>query len=263
MQEDNKIYSHSKLSCFEQCPLKFKLRYIDKIKVKTKSIEALLGFCVHNALEYLYNEIKFRRIPKVDEIVNVYLDCWKENHNEDTKIVIKNLTLEDYFNKGIRFLTDYYTKNYPFDENTIGTEKKVEILLDENRKLIGYIDRLVHNLKEQRIEIHDYKTANNMPMQRDVDNDRQLALYSLAIKEEFGEDKEIVLIWHYLAHNKKVISRRTKEQLEKLKEDILELIKKIESTENFQPNPSKLCEWCEYKDICPFWNSKKDNLEEN
>lgn len=28
------IYSHSRLSCFEQCPQKFKLRYIDKVKTE-------------------------------------------------------------------------------------------------------------------------------------------------------------------------------------------------------------------------------------
>ncbi len=55
-------YSHSKLSTFEQCPIKFKYRYIDKIPVEfEKTIEAFLGEIVHEALEWLYTEIKAKK----------------------------------------------------------------------------------------------------------------------------------------------------------------------------------------------------------
>ena len=36
-------YSHSRLSTFEQCPLRFKYQYIDKIKREEDSIEAFMG----------------------------------------------------------------------------------------------------------------------------------------------------------------------------------------------------------------------------
>jgi len=53
-----KRYSHSKLSTFEQCPTKFKYRYIDKIPVEfEKTVEAFLGEIVHETLELLYTEI--------------------------------------------------------------------------------------------------------------------------------------------------------------------------------------------------------------
>ena len=52
-------YSHSKLCTFEQCPLKYKLRYIDKIKpVIEKTIESHLGKVVHGTLEWIYNSVK-------------------------------------------------------------------------------------------------------------------------------------------------------------------------------------------------------------
>ena len=75
-------------------------------------------------------------------------------------------------------------------------------------------------------------------------------MYSIAIKNLFGNDKEISLIWHYLAHNQRICSKRTNEQLEQLKKDIIALIKKIESTTEFPTKPSILCKWCEYKTIC-------------
>ena len=38
------VYSHSRLSCFEQCPPKYKLNYIDKVETEVEEgIEAFLG----------------------------------------------------------------------------------------------------------------------------------------------------------------------------------------------------------------------------
>ena len=34
------VYSHSRLSTFETCPLQYKLRYVDKIKKEEEGIEA-------------------------------------------------------------------------------------------------------------------------------------------------------------------------------------------------------------------------------
>jgi len=255
------IYSHSRLSTFEQCPLKFKYRYIDKIRVLKKSIESLLGFTVHNVLEYLYNQVKQGRIPSMDEIIIFYTENWKENYDENIVIIKKDLTEKDYFNKGVRFLINYYSKHKPFNDNTLEVEKRININLDEkgNFKIQGFIDRLVYNIKTQEYEVHDYKTANSIPSREKIDNDRQLALYSIAIKELFGKEKKVCLVWHYLAHDIKVCSRRTNEQLEQLKKETIELIKKIESATEFNPNKSVLCNWCEYKEICPKFNFNSQN----
>lgn len=253
------IYSHSKLSTFEQCPQKYKFKYIDKIKpLIEKTVEAHLGSSVHSALEWLYNSVKENktRIPSVDEVLEKYIEEWEKDFSKDILVVKRNMTHSDYFNKGIQFLVNYFTMHHPFSDGTIECEKEIIIELDDKTKIRGFIDRLVHNIEKEIYEIHDYKTANTLPTQEKMDEDRQLALYSIAIKEIYGKDKEVILTWHYLAHNQKIISKRTNEQLEKLKKETIELIKKIESTTNFYPNPSMLCNWCEYKDICPAFNPK-------
>ena len=261
------IYSHSRLSAFEQCPLKFKYKYIDKIIPEIeKSIEAHLGSITHETLEWLYTEVKNNSLPTIDQIIVYYSTKWEENYKPEILIVKKQFTTKDYFNKGIQFLLDYYTKHKPFDDNTLEIEKKIIFNLDETGeyKLQGFIDRLVHNLETGEYEIHDYKTGNYLPTQEKIDSDRQLALYSIAIKELFGQDKEVILIWHYLAHNIKICSKRTNEQLNQLKKETLELIKKIESTTEFPANKSVLCNWCEYKNICPKFNKpiEKENSTE-
>jgi len=257
-------YSHSRLSTFEQCRLKYKYRYIDKIKPEIeKTIESLLGSIVHEVLEYLYEEIKKEKIPSMDDILIIYINKWKEGYNEKIVIVKNNLSEKDYFNKGINFLVTYYTRHRPFDDNTLETEKRIDVNLDEekNYKIIGYVDRISYNIKNKEYEIHDYKTANSLPSKEKIENDRQLALYSIAIKEIFGKEKNVCLVWHYLAHDKKICSRRTNEQLEQLKKEIISLINKIESTKEFPSNKSILCNWCEYKSTCPEWSFEKNKKE--
>ncbi len=255
-------FSHSKISTFEQCKLKYKFRYIDKIKPEIeKSIEAHLGSCVHSSLEWLYGKVKNeKRVPTIDELVMNYSKIWNKTYNPNIQIVKKEFSAKDYFNKGLRFLMNYYTENKPFDENTLEIEKYILINLDKEGeyKLRGYIDRLVYNIEEGVYEVHDYKTANSMPTKEKVENDRQLALYSIAIKEKFGYDKEVRLIWHYLSFNRKIKSRRTDEQLKKLKKETLNLIKEIKSTTQFPPTRSVLCNWCEYRSICPAWGNSKN-----
>ena len=55
-------YSHSRISTFEQCRYKYKLQYIDKVKVDVPTtVEAFMGDLVHRTLEKLYNDLKFEK----------------------------------------------------------------------------------------------------------------------------------------------------------------------------------------------------------
>jgi putative RecB family exonuclease len=246
-------YSHSRLSTFEQCPLKFKFKYIDKIIPEIKqSIEGFLGNMVHETLEWIYNESAKGKIFQLDEVLNFYVMQWNKYFNNEIKITKNHLNAEYYFNKGIKLLIDYFIKYSPFQDNTIAVEKKIVFPLDENGKYLieGYIDRLVQDKESNIFEIHDYKTSEFLKSQEELDNDRQLALYSIGIRKLFQEAKDIHLIWHFLDFNKKLVSRRTDAQLEELKLKIIQLIEKIESTVEFNSNPSTLCNWCEFKNYC-------------
>ncbi len=249
------IYSYSRLSTFEKCPLKFKFQYIDRLEPDIKeTIESFLGHKIHETLQWIYKEVAEGRIIQLDEVINNYVFIWNKDFNKEIKIVKEELNAEYYFNQGIKFLIDYFLKYSPFRDNTIATEKKIIINLDNEGKyqLQGYIDRLVHNKDTNIFEIHDYKTSNFLKTQEELDADKQLALYSLAIRESFKEVNDIHLIWHFLAFNEKRTSKRTNEQLEKLKQEIIQLIDKIESTKDFNPNPSILCKWCEFKSYCEY-----------
>ena len=98
-------YSHSKLSTFEQCPLKFKYRYIDKIIPEIeKSIEAHLGTAVHDTLEWIYIEVKNGKVPTLDDAIVKYSESWQKDFSDKLVIVKQHLTAKDYYNKGVEFI---------------------------------------------------------------------------------------------------------------------------------------------------------------
>ena len=262
------IYSHSRLSSFEQCPLKFKYRYIDLIKPKVQqSVEAFMGSMVHNTLEKLYKDVKFKKENSVEEMIEYFNKIWKENWSDSIRIVRKEYKEENFRKMGDQYLRDYYKRYYPFtDGKIIGIEKKIMISLDKEGKyqLQGFIDRLM-STGDGEYEIHDYKTNLEVPQMEYMKKDRQLALYSIAILEKYQDAKNVKLIWHFLSGNKEIVIEKTNEELEKLKTDIIELIDKVESEKEFKHKPSALCGWCEFRDICPEWKHliKTEDLEPN
>ena len=122
--------------------------------------------------------------------------------------------------------------------------------------MTGIIDRL--SMANEIFEVRDYKTGEHLPSQESADIDRQLALYSIAVKQHFPNAEEIKLIWHYLAFNKEIQSKRSNREIANLKEKTINLIKKIESTNEFKPKVSMLCKWCEYSNMCSSCQKKQD-----
>lgn len=253
------LYSHSRLSTFEQCQLKYKFKYVDELTPDYEnSIEAFLGKKIHETLEWMYTRKDEQNIT-LDDAVAFYIAAWNRDFSDNIKIVKEEFSKEYYFNKGIRFLINYFMKNHPFSDNTIATEKKIFITLGEAKQytVIGFIDRLVHHTHTNIFEIHDYKTGA-IKSQEELDRDRQLALYSIAIRESFPTPRDVHLIWHFLDYGEKKMSIRTYSQLHQLKEEIVSLIKTIEQSRAFLPNPSVLCKWCEFRSYCPVIKEHPD-----
>ncbi len=252
-------FSHSKLGTFENCPLMYKFKYIDKLEAeKGDGIEAFMGSRVHDALEKLYKDLQHEKRLTEEELIAFFNEDWKKQFTEDIIIVKKDYTIENYRAMGEKALRTYYKRFQPFDQaTTLACEKKIRFMLDETGEyeLIGYIDRL-DKVDDETYEIHDYKTSGTLPDQKYVDADRQLALYALAVKKEFPEAKRIRLIWHYLIFGVERESKKTDEQLEQLRTDTLALAKDILKVETFKPRMSALCSWCAFQKNCPEWSHK-------
>jgi len=244
-------YSHSRLSTFEQCRYKYKLQHIDKIKVETPTtIEAFMGDLVHRTLEKLYADLKFQKLNELKTLLDFYNETWEKEYTKEILIAKTQYTADNYKEMGIKYITDYYNEYNPFDQLTIlGLETQDRMSLPDGNQYHVRIDKLA--CKGSTYYVCDYKTNSRMKDQEEADEDRQLAMYSIWVKDKFKDAKKVILLWHMLAFNKEAISERDDIKLKKLQEETVNLIREIESCKDFPTNVTKLCDYCIYKSMCP------------
>ena len=247
------IYSDSRLSLYEECPFKYKLRYHENIKRDIEGVEGFLGSRVHETLKKCYDDLRLTRTNSLSDLLAYYNKIWQENWNDSIIIVKQDLTQAHYRTLGERLLETYYSRYAPFDQDiTIGTELGLSFPLDDGKyRMRGSIDRLSRT-KDGIYEIHDYKTGAYLPSQEEADNDRQLGLYHIGVQKKWPDIENIRLIWHYIAFDEELVSYRTPEAISRLIQNTKALIDEIEAAEDFPPRESALCDWCEYGDLCPM-----------
>jgi putative RecB family exonuclease len=262
------VFSISRIGTFRSCPRQYKFAYIEKPPVEYEdSVEAFLGSRVHEALEKLYRDKRHEKPLSLEELVESFNQAWKDRWSERVLIVRKDYCQENYRLMGERFLSDYYRRYAPFERGrVVGLETQETVPLDDEGRVHLHvrIDRLV-DMGDGLYEVHDYKTSSGLPAQAELDQDIQLAAYSLWVRHRFKDFRRVRLVWHYLAFDKELDSWRTDEELEKLRQELLREISTILGATDFPPQESRLCSWCLYRSLCPLWrrDAELTSLPEN
>lgn len=247
------VFSHSRIETYETCPKKYEFAYLIKAPKLAAGIEAFMGSRVHEALEWLYEQVRLCRLPDEQDVVARYFDAWIAEWSDDVRIAREDRTADDYRAIGEKAVREYYRRYHPFDQGvTVGLEMKIALQLDEDHEILGYVDRLV-KVSDGVWEIHDYKTSASLMTQEKADADRQLALYELAIRQMYPDAQQVSLVWHYLVFDHEVRSCRSSEQLADLRRQVLETVRHIEAQTSFPTRTGTLCGWCDYKAVCPAW----------
>lgn len=247
------VFSHSRIDTFETCPAKYRFTYVLKAPRGPAGIEAFMGSRVHDALEWLYGEVRSCRVPDEDALADRYGAVWDAEWSDDIRIVREERTAEDYRAVGEKALRSYHRRYRPFDQGTtIGLEMRVLLALDDDHEIIGYVDR-VEKVGDGRWEIHDYKTSASLMTQGRADADRQLAIYEMALRSMYPDVRQVTLVWHYLAFDQEIRSSRSPEQLAGLRGQLLDRVRHIEAQTSFPTKTSRLCDWCDHRALCPAW----------
>ena len=234
-------FSHSRVECFKQCPYKYKLRYIDKIKTLDDydpQDPLKIGTAIHECIQ---QDIK-------KAIKNYYMQY----------PIINDL----HVNEALKM---FYMGNKA--RNLLPLENaKYEVKL-ECDKFIGYIDMLVPN-EDGTFDIYDFKYSNNIDKYMDSN---QLHLYkyysekllNIKIKKLYFVFIEKTMIRQKKTEDLREFRLRLKSTLENMNVQIKEVLydsnKVIEfindeidliECNDYIKNTSKLCDWCEYKEFC-------------
>ena len=253
-RETSATFSYSQLNTFKTCPQQYKIIYLDGIRKKHESIEAFMGKRVHGVMEWLYSK-ENREKPYItfDRLCQTYDEHWLAHWHEKIYIADTRNNTDFYYAVGKRCLSNYYGRYGPtFDQMVEDTEVGLTFSIGEHT-FRGIIDRLDHP-KPGKWIVHDYKTSKRPKTERQAMNDIQLALYQIAVEQNYGQVNDISLTWHFLRMGSEVTVLHTREQLEKLREKLVKMVDKIincmDDENNFLPKESILCHWCYLWEEC-------------
>ena len=262
--------SYSNIECFRNCPLKYKYQNIDKIKAP-KNIDALFGSSIHNSLKFMFQRGPL--YPTLDQIIDFFRTVWEQKKLPMDAEVLDSSAETVYYKEGLSLLEKFYKSNPPWNFNVVDMESRFEFEIEdaktgEKHIISGIMDRIDKNA-DDIFEIIDYKTKRKMPAQKDIDSDLQMSIYQLGLMKKWPHisPTKIKLSFYFLKHGEKISTSRTPEQIEETRKFILDTIRDISEktkTGEFPPYPSPLCDWCEYKQMCPMWRHmyRKQNEKE-
>lgn len=241
--------SYSQIETFKTCPLHYKLRYIYKLPTPP-SASLSFGSCMHAILKNFYIEVKSGQKPTEKLLFRLLDENWvKEGY-------LSKKHEKDFFEKAKVYLSGFLKEGFNPKNLPVLLEEPFTIPLIAGRplKVGGKIDR-VDVLPDGSIEIFDYKTGATIPSQREVDNNLQLSFYALAATSiptaPLGKSPDKVkLSLYFLDQQQKITTSRTKEQLERAKEEILKVRDEIEKSD-FKCSGHMFCQNnCEYSLFC-------------
>ena len=257
MEEDRSSkFSPSKLDVYKNCAKRYQYRYVDKISRRRKTPETVVGVAVHAAFEELYGLVSGGKVPSLADVQAIYVKELGAEWDETVLLKDARFTRDDWKKVGNDCVELYYSAHAPFNEDrTVAVEKRVGFPIEVEGieyRIEGFVDRL-SLAPDGAFEIHDYKTAKSLPNQEHADADWQLALYELAIRREWSDAKDVRLKWHYVRHGKTLTSVRDAAAREHLRAEVAKTIAAIKHDHEFAPNQTPLCDWCEYRDLCPIF----------
>lgn len=226
MSKPRMALSHSRLSDFNSCPLKFKLKYIDKaanfqMDQQDKSIHLVRGDNIHKALEaYLVKRKAGEQNIGASSIAEV---------NET------------------RPLIEQYIKLFGMDN----VHPEAQISIDDQWKRVEWFDKKSYYraildlicLAPSVVVIGDYKTGKFKDYAPD-NGMGQLELSS-AIALSLWDVDVVKTIYFYVDHKKTIQKQYTKADKNRLVDHFIEEHNKVNSEVNFDPKSNQFCNFCD------------------
>lgn len=226
--------SWSRLSDYHQCPLKFRLKYLDKNQKfkedESQSPHLVRGSNVHKALEnYVVQatsngelEVTVSSLPEVEQ-AKPFADRYIKNYEQvipETQIAInKDWQRVEWF------ASDAYYRAI-FD---------------------------VIAIRPADVTIIDWKTGKMRDYDGGPSGMGQLHLSAGIALHLWPEVPEVNTVYAYVDHRKTLPKKFLRDDAQKIREHFDHMYDVVNSDESFKPKVNEFCKWCPAtRDMCPY-----------
>ena len=207
--------SYSQLSMYGDCPLRWKLNYVDKLSISEPSIHLLFGTAMHEVLqtylEVMYNDTikNANKLNLEQRLHDKMIERFKIDKEEYGKEPCTKEDLVEFFQDVCDILDffkkrrgDYFSKK---GYELIGCEVPVEMDLQNNLKWVGYLDIVIKDTISDTIKIYDIKTSTkgwNKWMKSDENKTQQLLLYKQFYSKQYNHPIDKIEVEYFIVKRK-------------------------------------------------------------
>jgi RecB family exonuclease len=236
--------SFSRTDSYRNCPRKFRYAYVDRLP-SLPGPHLSFGTSIHSALEAFYDR-KLPACPTEDELLAFLYDAWDPSGFRD-------LPREEqvrFYRHAQDVLRRYHRRVADSYRLPASTEAWFELPVAHEAVVVGSIDRV--DLDDGgRFHIIDYKTNRKVQDRHRVSGSLQLAIYALACRHLFGALPATVSL-DFVVPGVAITVPLEDIDLDGARQVILDTAAAIRAGA-FEPTPNRLCDWCDYRSICPAW----------
>lgn len=256
--------SPSRAADFKQCPLLFRFRTIDKLEGPPSPAQAR-GTLVHAVLEHVFDLPAAERTPEA--AVALLEPRWValvEERPELATMLAEDpaLTEETWFAAATTLVERWFTLEDPTRLEPAARELYVEAEVD-GLTLRGYVDRL-DVAADGSMRVVDYKTGRSPGEAFEGKALFQMKFYALVLWRLHGVVPRLLQLV-YLGDGEVVRYAPDEADLRAIERNIRaiwEAVVRAAATGDWRPRTSRLCDWCDFKDLCPAWGGTPPLLPE-
>ncbi len=245
--------SPSRAIDFKQCPLKYRLRAIDRIP-ETPGRDAVRGTVVHAVLESLYGLPSGERVP--ERAAALVEPTWQRllADRPEIEVVLEQGGLPPFLDEVSRLVRDYYHLENPTAFDPESCESLVEVRLADGSPLRGYVDR-IDIAPDGRLRVVDYKTGRAPAPDAEQKALFQLKFYALIMyRTRAVVPAQLRLL--YLRDGQILTYAPDADELVRFERIVSALWTAITTAGrdgDFPPRPGWSCKFCEYRSLCPAY----------
>jgi len=247
--------SPSRAADFKQCPLLFRFRTIDRLE-GPPSPAAARGTLVHAVLEHLFDLPAAERTPvAATALLEPRWRALVEERPELAEMIEDSevLTEESWFAGARTLVEQWFDLEDPTRLEPAARELYVETQV-EGLTLRGYVDRL-DVAPDGAMRVVDYKTGRSPGEAFEAKALFQMKFYALVLWRIHGEiPRQLQLV--YLGNGEVVRYAPDEGDLlavERNVRAIWDAVVRAARTGDWRPRTSRLCDWCDFRDLCPAW----------
>ena len=276
-----KSISHSQFTAYNECNLKWKLRYIDKLSLSGGNIHTLFGSAMHTVLQEYLTTMYNKSIVEAEKLkLDVML---KEQMIKEFNIIrarwkmipCEQKDMVEFYQDGVEIIKHFrkHRNKYFMKKNyeLVGVEVPIFMNIQEGVQLKSFLDVVIRNKISGQITIIDLKTATRGwwdIQKKNFYKKSQLLMYKQFYSDKFDVSLDKIDVYFLIlkrkiakksdfpisrlqkfepAHGKPSVNK-TMKAFHEFRELIFDSKGEYRTNRDYAAKPGSACKFCEFYD---------------